>query len=94
MKNTVAAATNQPNKQTKELTELAVPALTTSLWLVTDTLNYNWDCAYANDFLSQLNTLTWANGGQVAQEEIGIVRGRYFGWKVSRNWNAEWSRTS
>jgi len=30
---------------------LAIPALTTSLGSVTDTLNYNWDCTYANDLL-------------------------------------------
>ena len=52
--------TNQP---TKELTEggdlgestsvilLAIPVLTTSLGSVTDTLNYNWDCTYANELL-------------------------------------------
>ena len=53
---------------------LAIPALTASLGSVTDTLNCNWDCAYANDFPSQLKT-TWANGGPVAQEEIGIMGG-------------------
>jgi len=28
---------------------------------VLDTLNYNWGCAYTNDFPSQLKTPTWAN---------------------------------
>jgi hypothetical protein len=30
---------------------LGVPALTTSLGSITDTLNYKWNCAYANGFL-------------------------------------------
>ena len=64
-------------QQTKELTEdgdlhegasrrpsvcLAIPALIGSLVSVTDTLNYNWNCAYTNDFPSRLKTPTWANG--------------------------------
>jgi len=28
---------------------------------VTDCLNCHWECAYANDFPSQLRTATWAN---------------------------------
>ena len=94
VKKTVAEATNQPTKHTKEITEggdlresasrrpsgcLAIPALTASLGSVTDTLNYNWDCAYANDFPSQLKT-TWANGGPVAQEEISIMGGGTLLW--------------
>jgi hypothetical protein len=67
--------TNQPtNQSTKELTEggdlresasqrssvcIAIPALTASLGSVTDTLNYNRDCTYANDFPSRLKTPTW-----------------------------------
>jgi len=38
---------------------LTIPALTASLGSVTDTLNRNWDCAYANGLLSRLKTRTW-----------------------------------
>jgi hypothetical protein len=69
-------AGEEANQQTKELTEvgdvgenvsrrssfcLAIPALTASLYSLTDTFNYNWDCAYANDFSSRLKTSTWVN---------------------------------
>ena len=40
---------------------LAIPVLTKLLGSGTDTLNYNWDCTYANDFPSRLKTPTWAN---------------------------------
>jgi len=40
---------------------LTIPALTVSLGSITDTLNYNWECAYANDFPSRSETPTWAN---------------------------------
>jgi len=65
----------QTNQPTEELTEggdllesahrrpsicLAIPALAASLGSVTDTLNVNWDSAYANDLLSRLKTPTWA----------------------------------
>jgi hypothetical protein len=68
--------TNQPTKQpTKELRAetyakaqvdgpsvcLTIPALTVSLGSIADTLNYKWDCAYANDFPSRSETPTWAN---------------------------------
>jgi len=66
-------STHQP---TKELTEgrdlhesaslhpsicLDIPSFGASLGSVTDTLNYNRDCAYVNEFLSWLKTSTWAN---------------------------------
>jgi len=38
---------------------IAIPPLTASLCLVTDTLNCNSDCAYVNDFPSQLKTSAW-----------------------------------
>jgi hypothetical protein len=72
----------QPTKPPKQLAEggdlhksisgrpsvsVAIPAFTTSLGTITDTLNYNWDCAYDNDFPSWLKTPTWANWRPLAQ---------------------------
>jgi hypothetical protein len=65
--------TNQPTKEVTEGEDLrenasrrssvciAIPALTASLDSVTDTLNYNRDCAYANNFPSLLKTPTWGD---------------------------------
>jgi hypothetical protein len=39
---------------------LDIPAFGVSLDSVTDTLKYNWDCAYVNKFLSWLKTSMWA----------------------------------
>jgi hypothetical protein len=38
-----------------------IPALAASLGSVSDTLNCNWDCAYANDFPSRLKNPMLAN---------------------------------
>ena len=51
---------------------LAIPALTASLRSVTDTLNYNWDCAYA-DFPSRLKTPDVCKLRTIAQEAIGFM---------------------
>jgi len=40
---------------------LAILALTASLGPITDPLDCNRDCAYANEFTSQLNTSTWSH---------------------------------
>jgi len=71
-------ACKQPSQPTKELTEsrnlrksasqrssvcLAIPALTALLDSVTDTLNYNLDYIYTNNFLTRLKTPACANWG-------------------------------
>ena len=48
---------------------VAIPALTASLGLVTDSLIYNGNCAYANDFPSRLKTPTWANWGPLLKRQ-------------------------
>jgi len=47
----------------------AIPALTASLGSVTDPLNCNRDCAYANEFTSRLKTSTWAQWGPFLQRQ-------------------------
>ena len=54
---------------------LAIPALNASLGLITDTLNYNWHCAYANDFLSLLKTSTWTNQGPLLKRSLTLCWG-------------------
>jgi hypothetical protein len=49
---------------------LAILALTAMLGSVTDT-NCNWDCAYANDFPSQLKT--FAQEAKVFMSEVTLV---------------------
>jgi hypothetical protein len=58
----------EDNQLTKELTESVVSLVlfshsssSASLGSITKTLNYNWDFTYTNDFLSQLETPTWAD---------------------------------
>jgi hypothetical protein len=67
---------------------LAIPAL---LGSITDTLNYNWECTYANDYPSGLKNPMWANWGPLL-EAIGLMRGHNFGWKVFWDSNLEWTR--
>jgi hypothetical protein len=52
---------------------LAIPALIASLGSIADTLNYNWDCAYVNDFPSWLII--------IAQEAVRRMRRHLFGLK-------------
>jgi hypothetical protein len=49
--------------------------LTASLGSVTDTLNYNWDCAYANEFPVAVEGLDVDKLRTTAQEAIGLMRG-------------------
>jgi hypothetical protein len=90
--------TNQrTNQKTKELTEggdlhksasrrpsacLVIPALTASLGSIPDTLNCNCDCSYANEFPLAVEDLDVDKLRTSAQEAIGLMRGRYFGWKA------------
>ena len=77
-------STFQSKQPIKELTEggdlrkstsqppsvcLAIPVLTAMMGSETGTLNYKWDCAYANDFLLQLKTPTWANRGPLLKRQ-------------------------
>jgi len=61
---------------------LAIPALTATLGSVTDTLNYNVDCAYANDFPLAVEDLDVGQLSTTAQGAINIMRGYNFGWKA------------
>jgi len=69
---------------------LAIPALTASLDSITDTLNCNCDCAYANEFLLVYEDLYVDKLMTSVQEAIGLMRGRYFGWKAVRDSNPDW----
>ena len=62
---------------------LASPALTASLGSVTDTLNCNWDCAYANDFPLAVEDYNAGKLRTFAQESIGLIRGHNYGWKIA-----------
>jgi hypothetical protein len=96
--------TNQPtNQKTKELTEggdlhkstsrspsgcLAIPALTTPMGSITDTLICNCDCAYANDFPVAVEDLDVGKLCTLAEEAIGLMRGRYCSWKAACDSNS------
>jgi len=54
---------------------LDTPAFGASLGSVTDTLNYNCDCAYVNEFLSRLKTSKVCTLRATAQEAIGLEEG-------------------
>jgi hypothetical protein len=54
---------------------LDIPALTASMGSVTDTLNYNWDYAYANEFPVGVQDLDVGKLRTIPQEEIGLIRG-------------------
>jgi hypothetical protein len=45
------SAVTSAKRKLNSLGLLAIPAFTSSLSSVTDTLSYNWDFAYANEFL-------------------------------------------
>jgi hypothetical protein len=86
--------TNQPTKQLTEgrrperrrksmpLGRLDIPALTASLGTVTDTLNFNWDCAYANEFPVAAEDPDVGKLSTTAQRAIYLIRGHNFGWKA------------
>jgi len=61
---------------------LAIPALTASRGSVTDTLNFNWDCAYA-DFPSRLKTPTWANRGPLLKRQYALWEGIILAGRLS-----------
>ena len=42
----------------------------------TNSLNYNWHCAYANEFPSQLKTSTWTNRGAFSRGNRTLWRRR------------------
>jgi hypothetical protein len=73
----------------RPLTCLAIPVLIISLGLVTDTLNYNKDCAYANYFAAEDFNLGKLR--TIAQDAVGLTRGYCIGWKAFRDSNPEWS---
>jgi len=49
--------------------------LIASLDSVTDTLNYNWDCAYPNEFPVTVEDLNVDNLRTIAHDAIGLYRG-------------------
>jgi hypothetical protein len=89
----------QTNQPTKELTEcgdlvkasqrpsvfLAIHALKASLGSITDTLNYNWDCAYVNGFPIAVEDTDVGKLRTIAQEDLGNLKGHNFGWKNYNN---------
>ena len=73
---------------------VAIPALTVSVGSVTDTLNCNWDCAYVNDFPSQLKISAWVSRGQLLKRQQnlwGAGENHYFDRKDFWDSNREWS---
>ena len=54
---------------------LAIPAFTTSLGSVTDTLNCNWDYAYANEFPVAVEDHDVGKLRTLAEEAIGLIGG-------------------
>ena len=61
--------------------------VTASLGSVTDTLNYNWGCAYTNEFPVAVEDLDMGKLRTIAEEAIGLMRGHNFGWKAACNRN-------
>jgi hypothetical protein len=86
------------NKTTTELTEKQVDVpqsvypflrVTTSLFSVTDTLKYNWDCAYANEFpvaVEDLNVKKTENHSSRGSR-VGHKFGRKAFWDLNPNWS-------
>ena len=54
---------------------MAIPALTACLGSVTDTLDYNRDCAYANEFPVAVEDPDVGKLRTIAQEAIGLMVG-------------------
>jgi hypothetical protein len=50
---------------------------------VTDTLNYNWDCAYANEFPVAVEGLDGDKMRTIAKDAIGLMRGHNFAGRLS-----------
>jgi hypothetical protein len=48
---------------------------------VTDTLNYNWDCAYANGFPVAVEDSDVDKLRAIAQKTLGLLKGHNFGCK-------------
>jgi hypothetical protein len=78
MTNTTHPPTNQPNNRGASTVCLAIPALTVSLGSVTDTLNYNWDCAYANELSVAVEDLDVGKLSTITQEVIDLMQGHNF----------------
>jgi len=73
---------------------LAIPALTSLLGSVTDTLNCNWERAYANEFTVAVEEDDVGKLRTIAEEAIDLIGwggGYNFGKKASWNSNPEWS---
>jgi len=56
--------------------------VTGSLDLVTDALNYNYGCAYANEFPVAVEDCDVSKRRTIALEAIGLMMGHNFGWKA------------
>ena len=96
--------TNQPTKELTEGGDLhrrasrrpsacsAFSALTASLGSITDTLNCDCDCACAcaNEFPVAVEDLDVDKLRTFSQEAIGLITGRYFGWKTVWDSNPNW----
>ena len=67
--------TNQRANWERPSVCLAIPTLTALRSSVKDTLKYNRDCAYANDFPSRLRTSTWANWGSLLKRQQALWGG-------------------
>jgi hypothetical protein len=61
---------------------LPIPALTALLGSITDILNCNCDCPYANDFPVAVENLDVDKLRTFSPGTIGLMKGRYFGWKA------------
>ena len=57
--------------------------MTASLGSVTDTLNYNWHCAYANEFSVAAEGLDGDKMRTTAKDAIGLMRGHNFAGRLS-----------
>jgi hypothetical protein len=56
--------------------------VTASLGSVTETLNYNKYCAYANEFQVTIEDPDVGKLRTIALEAIGLIRGHNFGWNA------------
>jgi hypothetical protein len=65
--------------------------VTASLGSVTDTLNRNWDWAYANEFPVAVEDPDLNKLRTISQEAIGRMRGRNFDWKAFWDSKPQWS---
>jgi len=70
---------------------LVIPALTARLGSVTDTLNCNWERAYANEFPVAFEDYDVGKLGTIVQEAIYLIGGHNFGKKAFWDSNPEWS---